>query len=104
MEASVARSGALYNLVDSGICSDMDLDGYPRIALYKAFGFNFDPKADKIFTWHQFRKSTTPEMVVLLKQLAGPHGYAILKAMIAKREQEKEDGILSQVTVENVPG
>ncbi len=42
----------------------------------EAFGFK---------NWDDLRLGTTPDMIPQLEALAGPNGYAILKAMLAKR-------------------
>lgn len=84
VEAAEARSAALHNLcVYKDLMTDTDVDGYPRIALYRAFGF--DDLKHGVNNWEEFRRRTTPEMLPALKALAGPNGYTILKAMIAKR-------------------
>lgn len=45
-------------------------------AIAKAFGFE---------NWDALRFGTTPDMIPQLEALAGPNGYSILKAMLAKR-------------------
>lgn len=78
------RVKAIRNLAKQGATHDDDI----VIPIGQAFGFD---------AWDDFRDGMTVEMLPQLEALAGPNGYAILKAMLAKREQEREDALNKKV-------
>ncbi len=83
----IARLKAVYAL-EAYFPSDID---EPFLSVAAAFGFE---------DWDAFREGMTVETLPALEALAGPNGYAILKAMLAWREQEREDALKNKELVE----
>ena len=65
------RVAAIRNLISQGALEDGT-----NLLIAQAFGFS---------DWNDFRENMTADHLPQLEVLAGPNGFTILKAMLAKR-------------------